>query len=222
MTDKHSGADRNMLGIFLKYPAAGQVKTRLAAAIGPEKAAECYRSLAELVLAGTASSERYRRILFITPEERILDFVRWMPDESFLPQRGTTLGERMVDAFEQLLLQGERAALIGTDAPDVSVDLAAAAFAALDENDLVLGPALDGGYYLIGMKRPHRFLFEDIAWSTPSVLAATLGKAKALGLSCKLMQALGDIDTVEDYAEWQGRMKSQNSELRIQESGGAE
>ncbi len=221
MTGKRSGAGRNMLGIFLKYPAAGQVKTRLAAAIGPEKAAACYRSLTEIVLAGTADSERYRRILFITPEERILDFVRWMPDETFLPQRGATLGERMVDAFQRLFLQGERAILIGTDAPDVSASLVAEAFAALDENDLVIGPALDGGYYLIGMKQPHGTLFEDIVWSTPSVLAGTLGKVKILGLSCKLLPALNDIDTVEDYTEWQRRMKSQNSELRIQESEGA-
>ncbi|HSW62519.1 MAG TPA: TIGR04282 family arsenosugar biosynthesis glycosyltransferase [Dissulfurispiraceae bacterium] len=203
---------RNMLGVFLKYPAPGQVKTRLAASIGSEKAAECCRELAELVLDRTVSPEQYRRILFISPEERILDFVRWLPDETFLPQRGDTLGERMAAAVKMLLARGDLAVLIGTDIPDLHAQFVAEAFAALEDHDLVIGPARDGGYYLIGMKHEYQPLFEGIAWSTASVLQETVQKASLLGLSYRLLPELVDIDTFEDYKQWQNR--SQKSSLR--------
>ncbi|KAF0182819.1 MAG: hypothetical protein FD164_1015 [Nitrospirae bacterium] len=216
MTGALQNENRNMLGVFLKYPAPGQVKTRLAASIGSEKAAEFYRELTELVLERTISPEQYRRILFISPEERILDFVRWLPDETFLPQRGDTLGERMAAAVKMLLARGPRAVLIGTDIPDLHAPLVAEAFAALEDHDLVIGPARDGGYYLIGMKHDYQLLFEGIAWSTPTVLTETVRKAGMLGLSCRLLPELSDIDTVEDYTQWQGRI--QHSEIRRQES----
>lgn len=197
-----------MVGVFLKYPAPGEVKTRLAEAIGDEKAAECYRNLAELTLARTMAPTLYRRILYISPGERIPDFVRWLPDETFQPQRGETLGLRIADAIARLLSIGERAVIIGTDAPDISREHVAEAFAALDNSDLVLGPAHDGGYYLIGMKRSWPDLFEGIAWSTKDVLHETLRRASQLGLSFHLLPALHDIDTIEDYRDWQRRMST--------------
>lgn len=207
MTGAAGLAERNMLGIFLKYPVPGQVKTRMAAAIGDDAAAACYQEMAELVLSRTADTEAFRRILFITPEERILDFVRWLPDETFLPQRGADLGLRMADAFGRLLAQADGAVLIGSDAPDISAELIAEAFDCLHRHDLVIGPAQDGGYYLIGMKRLHGSLFEGIAWSTSGVFAETLRKAETLNLSCRLLPELADIDTMEDYTRWQERTK---------------
>jgi hypothetical protein len=209
MTVLRAHADRKMLGIFLKYPTPGQVKTRLAEVMGADAAATCYREMADLVLAHTAEADAYRRTLFITPKERILDFVRWLPDETFLPQRGEDLGARMADAISRLLAQGDCAVLIGSDVPDISAAMIAEAFDHLQHHDLVIGPALDGGYYLIGMKQLHPPLFEDIAWSTPEVLAETLRKAEALGLSCALLPQLADIDTIEDYRKWEEKSRSQ-------------
>lgn len=196
-------ADCKMLGVFLKYPVPGQVKTRLAGALGDDAAAAWYREMAELVLERTAADEAYRRILFVSPEERILDFVRWLPDETFLPQRGAELGERMAGAVSQLLGFGGYALLIGTDVPDISKAVIVQAFDLLCLHDVVIGPAEDGGYYLIGMKQAHAALFDGIAWSTPEVLPATLGKIAMLGLSYALLPELADIDTIEDYQKWQ-------------------
>lgn len=196
-------ADCMMLGVFLKYPVPGQVKTRLAGALGDDAAAAWYREMAELVLERTAADEAYRRILFVSPEERILDFVRWLPDETFLPQRGAELGERMAGAVSQLLGFGGYALLIGTDVPDISKAVIVQAFDLLCLHDVVIGPAEDGGYYLIGMKQAHTTLFDGIAWSTPEVLPATLGKIAMLGLSYALLPELADIDTIEDYQKWQ-------------------
>lgn len=200
-------ADCKMLGVFLKYPVPGQVKTRLAGALGDDAAAACYREMAELVLERTAADEAYRRILFVSPEERILDFVRWLPDETFLPQRGADLGERMAGAVSQLLGFGGYALLIGTDVPDISKAVIVQAFDLLCLHDVVIGPAEDGGYYLIGMKQAHTALFDGIAWSTPEVLPATLGKIAMLGLSYALLPELADIDTIEDYQKWQVRSR---------------
>lgn len=202
-----------MVGVFLKYPAPGEVKTRLAETIGDEKAAECYRNLAELALARTMAPALYRRILYISPGERIRDFVRWLPDETFQPQRGETLGLRMADAIARLLSIGERAVIIGTDVPDISREHVAEAFAAMESSDLVLGPAHDGGYYLIGMKRSWPRLFEGIAWSTKDVFRETLQRASQFGLSVHLLPELYDIDTIEDYRDWQRRMSQQNQHL---------
>lgn len=200
-------ADCKMLGVFLKYPVPGQVKTRLAGALGDDAAAAWYREMAELVLERTAADEAYRRILFVSPEERILDFVRWLPDETFLPQRGAELGERMAGAVSQLLGFGGYALLIGTDVPDISKAVIVQAFDLLCLHDVVIGPAEDGGYYLIGMKQAHTTLFDGIAWSTPEVLPATLGKIAMLGLSYALLPELADIDTIEDYQKWQVRSR---------------
>lgn len=200
-------ADGKMLGVFLKYPVPGQVKTRLAGALGDDAAAAWYREMAELVLERTAADEAYRRILFVSPEERILDFVRWLPDETFLPQRGADLGERMAGAVSQLLGFGGYALLIGTDVPDISKAVIVQAFDLLCLHDVVIGPAEDGGYYLIGMKQAHTTLFDGIAWSTPEVLPATLGKIAMLGLSYALLPELADIDTIEDYQKWQVRSR---------------
>lgn len=200
-------ADCKMLGVFLKYPVPGQVKTRLAGALGDDAAAAWYREMAELVLERTAADEAYRRILFVSPEERILDFVRWLPDETFLPQRGAELGERMAGAVSQLLGFGGYALLIGTDVPDISKAVIVQAFDLLCLHDVVIGPAEDGGYYLIGMKQAHAALFDGIAWSTPEVLPATLGKIAMLGLSYALLPELADIDTIEDYQKWQVRSR---------------
>jgi hypothetical protein len=190
----------DLLLVFLKQPRPGAVKTRLARSLGPGAAAELYRSLAEEVVRRTLprSGEFGRRLCF-TPAEARAEIEAWFPGEELRPQEGADLGERMARAVGGAFQGGAaRVAVIGTDVPRVSRQIVLEAFRALGEADVVLGPARDGGYYLLALARPEPRLFPGIAWSTPSVLAATVERAAALGLSVRLLDPLPDIDTIED------------------------
>lgn len=173
--------------------------------LGAQGAAELYRLLAEEEVRRTAPQlGEYERIFWYTPAEARAEMEAWFPGEIWVPQEGHDLGERMAAAFAAAFGQGaRRVAIIGSDVPWVSRSTVCEALAALDAHDVVLGPARDGGYYLLALDRPRPALFTGIAWSTPSVLAATMERAGALGLSVRLMDPLADIDTPEDLrAEW--------------------
>ena len=128
----------------------------------------------------------------------------WLgPGVALRPQSGGDLGARMAAAIADAISGGaERVVVIGTDCPDVTPDVVAAAFTRLGAADVVLGPASDGGYYLIGMSRPHRVLFEGVPWSSATTLRATLARARAGGLSVALLDERRDIDTAEDWRAW--------------------
>ncbi len=202
-------AEHDVLLVFVKHPQPGAAKTRLIPALGPENAAALYRVLAEEEIAGTRPLEQeYRRLFFFAPEEAGEEVESWLPGERLLPQLGPDLGARMVAAFAAAFAGGaSRAAIVGTDVPGVDRARVLEAFAALDSHDVVLGPAHDGGYYLMALRRHSPALFEGIPWSTPGVLAATADRAGALGLSVHHLDPLRDIDTIEDLrAEW-GRIR---------------
>jgi rSAM/selenodomain-associated transferase 1 len=191
------------LAVFLKPPRSGSVKTRLASAIGAESAAALYRALAEEELRRTApASGEYSRLLFFTPADAESEVRRWFPGEEAVAQSGGDLGERLASAFALAFARGaRRVAVIGTDIPRVSRARVISAFAALDGHDVVLGPACDGGYYLIALSQPRRELFRGIPWSTSSVLGSTLERAR--GLRVSTLEPLRDIDTLADVAaEW--------------------
>ena len=195
----------NTLIVFVKCPRAGEVKTRLAAEIGAEAAAELYRALAEAEIEATRPiGGEYARVFFFAPADARADMEAWLPGETWLPQEGADLGARMANAFAAAFARGaERVGIIGSDVPWLSRDTVLAAFRALDDGDVLLGPAHDGGYCLLALKAPRPRLFDGIAWSTSSVLAATLARAAALGLSVQQLEPLRDIDTLEDIrAEW--------------------
>ena len=123
--------------------------------------------------------------------------------KDFFPQTGADLGERMGRALERAFGMGyTKAAIIGSDIPALSPCLICAAFRRLADHDVVIGPAVDGGYYLIALKCPAPGLFADIAWSGPEVLAATVHKAEALGLKTSLLPALRDVDGPDDLREF--------------------
>jgi rSAM/selenodomain-associated transferase 1 len=191
--------------VFVKRPQPGEVKTRLAREIGDDDAAALYRALAEQVLRATAPAGRaYGRVVCYAPADAGDDIARWLPGEERAPQAAGDLGRRMDDALARAFAEGApRAVLIGTDAPGLSREHVEQAFDALRVHDLVLGPACDGGYYLVGLTAPRPALFEGIAWSTPAVLAQTLSKAAALGLRHHLLPRLRDVDTLADVRdEW--------------------
>jgi hypothetical protein len=196
---------RDTLLVFLKSPDPGTVKTRLIPALGAETAADLYRVLAGQALRGTRpAGDEYERLLFFAPRDARARVEGWLPGEACLPQAEGDLGQRMLAAFEEAFRRGsKRVAVIGSDVPWVSRDHVIRAFDLLERRDVVLGPALDGGYYLLGLTRPFPTLFHGIPWSTSGVLSATTARAVALGLSRGLLDPLPDLDTIADIRrEW--------------------
>lgn len=125
-----------------------------------------------------------------------------------LPQGPGDLGERLARVFEQLCGGGRPVLAVGSDCPGLTVARILSAAAALGRVDLVLGPALDGGYYLIGLRRPRPELFRDVPWSTPQVLEVTRSRAEAAGLTVELLDPARDLDTPEDLYEWYASSRS--------------
>lgn len=189
--------------VMCKAPVRGLVKTRLAADIGDDAALAVYSVLLDYVLErlhhtnvhvavfveGGELDSRFRG----NDSVRGNDSGRW----HFFPQRGTDLGERIVLAMHEAP-SAEKMLVIGTDMPFIDEGLIAEASAALDHADVVIGPCVDGGYYLIGMKRVHEELFEGIPWSSADVLDSTLSRCAKHGLTSHLLPLLGDVDTLDD------------------------
>jgi len=191
----------DVLGVFVKAPAPGRVKTRLAAEIGLHHAAEIYRHLGRSVVAACAGSGHDTVVWFAPAEARpaVRGWLKGLRVAAFQAQVGGALGTRLAAAFQRHFDAGaRRVIIIGSDCPGVDAGLVSRALAVLDEHDLVLGPAHDGGYYLIGLRTPVRRLFRGIAWSTPAVLGQTLARARQLGLSAVLLPQLRDVDTASD------------------------
>jgi hypothetical protein len=196
------GAIRNRLIVFTRYPEPGESKTRLIPALGPRGAADLHRKMTEHTLSWARRwKERCAgslEVYFTGRNEE--SFQEWLgPDLSYRPQPEGDLGGRMDEAFHQAFREGaEKVVIVGTDCPGLSEDLAQDAFAGLDQGDAALGPAKDGGYYLIGLRRPVEELFRGIPWGTTEVLAKTLAAAQRLGLRVSLLETLDDVDRPED------------------------
>ena len=180
------------LAVFLKNRVLGQVKTRLAKDVGPEKALEIYSHLYTHTLNVAKTVEAEIHGFYATKKKPHSTF------DGVHLQNGSDLGERMKNAFALLFERHERVVLIGSDLPELSTTLIEKAYALLEENDLVLGPTLDGGYYLIGLRSVQPHLFEKMSYSHPEVLAQTLERAKELKLSFAMLEPLRDLDTLED------------------------
>ena len=191
---------RNFYGIMIKYPEPGRVKTRLAGNIGSEKAALICRKITERVMKQTITvAGDYDRFVFYDPPDRVRDFLSWLPHEKFIAQTGSDVGERMDNAIRYLLENGaEKAVITGADIPDLTSKIIIQAFEMLDHSDAVIGPAHDGGYYLIGMKSPMPELFRNIPWSTRDVFSETVRTLERSGKSYDVLPVLSDLDTIED------------------------
>lgn len=193
---------KNGLIIFAKNPEIGKVKTRLAATIGDEAALSIYEHL----LSHTASITSYLPVdKFVFYSSLILQEDIWCNKHFYKQvQAGNDLGERMKNAFAATFLNGyDKIVIIGTDCPRLGAGIIMNAFACLNSRDVVIGPAEDGGYYLLGMKQPYSDLFEKINWSTNTVLKETQMKCTALQLSYYLLPVLNDIDEEKDLIHLQ-------------------
>lgn len=204
--------EKASLIVFAKLPEPGKVKTRLGEAIGMEQAAEVYRQFAAhaFSLAHELDSEGATVYVFYAPGAAQVEVERWVGHPyRYLQQRGNDLGERMRNAFDTAFADGAvKSVIIGTDVPELEVDIIKAAFDALTTTDVVLGPSTDGGYYLLGMKERTEDLFSNIEWSSGHVLEQTLRRVRQLNLTYYMLQSLADVDTAEDYAALLARLRS--------------
>ncbi|HET9045347.1 MAG TPA: TIGR04283 family arsenosugar biosynthesis glycosyltransferase [Casimicrobiaceae bacterium] len=193
--------------VFAKEPAPGRVKTRLARAVGDVEAAAIYRELAVSVLTAAATACADGSVdaveLWCDPDCERPAFAEWRRRFGVLlrTQRGADLGARMRGALLESLARGQAAIVIGTDCPALDAAYLARAAAALASHDVVVGPAADGGYVLIGLARDLD-VFAGIAWSTADVMAATRARVKSLGSTMAELPALWDIDTLADLERY--------------------
>ena len=189
------------LAVMTKAPRAGQVKTRLTPPLTPQEAASlniCFLRDTTEAIAHISRAEPARGIAVYTPVGEEEAFAGIVPDEfDLLAQRGDTFTERLIFAITDLLALGfESVCLINSDSPTVppSVFAQAARVLSKQEDVVVLGPSDDGGYYLIGLKKLHRSLFENIAWSTERVLEQTIERAQESALEVHLLPPWYDVD----------------------------
>jgi rSAM/selenodomain-associated transferase 1 len=198
-----------VLGLFAKWPQPGQVKTRLAAATSPSWAA---RAAEAFLRDGVErlSVLSVQRVLAFAPPSAEPEFRQlvggWF---ALLPQTPGDLGSRMASFFAgQLQAGAERVVLLGTDSPTVPLAFIEQAFCELERADVVLGPATDGGYYLIGCARRLPPIFEQITWSSPHVLAQTVAQLTDPAWRLALLPPWYDVDTLEDWWMLQGHLRA--------------
>jgi rSAM/selenodomain-associated transferase 2/rSAM/selenodomain-associated transferase 1 len=198
--------------VFTRFPEPGITKTRLIPALGAKGAAHLQRQMTEHILATAAKVSKPPGLTIEVHHEggNTGLMQEWLgPQFSYRPQGPGDLGRRMTRAFEAAFRDSKGAAVIvGSDIPGISADIIQQAFEGLQKNDLVLGPARDGGYYLIGMKNTipaetYARLFEGINWGTGEVLSQTLQTARESGLRFILLESLGDVDLPVDLHNWQ-------------------
>jgi uncharacterized protein len=186
-----------LLIIFARTPKLGRVKTRLAKVLGDERALIIHQQLLNHTIETAKNTGLPFKVYLSDPAVNGQTF-------DFQLQRGRNLGARMDHAIRVELKQNKRVCLIGSDCPDLTSNDIAKAFQLLESADVVLGPATDGGYYLIGMKKPYPQLFTNITWGTSSVLANTLKICETNNLQVKLLRQLNDVDHPGDLPEaWQ-------------------
>ena len=190
--------NNNLIIVFVRTPELGKVKTRLAKAIGDQAALTIYK----LLLKHTATvlhELSFDKVVYYSEKIENNDFWKASLFEKKL-QKGADLGERMQQAFETAFDRGyKKVLIIGSDLFDLTSSIITSAFEALETYDISIGPSLDGGYYLLGMKKLQPEVFKNKKWGTDSVLKHTLQDLKKQKI--KLLKALNDIDTLEDLQQ---------------------
>ena len=192
----------NALAIFAKAPIVGQVKTRLCPPLSYEQAAELFQGFLLDTVERMSRLPEVQLVLAITPADSEPLFRKIVPAAvRYVPQRGASLGERQTNLFVDVLAEGfKKVVLIGSDIPTLPAAHIQAAFTQLNDaqTDAVFGPSNDGGYYLVGARKVHQPLFEDISWSTSQVWKQTLEQARRNKLSIACVPAWYDVDTADD------------------------
>jgi rSAM/selenodomain-associated transferase 1 len=204
---------KELIIVFVKNIKLGKVKTRLAKTIGDQGAFEVYSELVKVTELATENILSDKRIYF---SDAVID-TKWKGVYKAI-QHGQNLGERMKNAFKKGFEDGyERIVLIGSDLPEISSEHLEKGLKALQENEVVFGPAVDGGYYLVGLKKSHPCIFDNKPWSEPNLLNVTLIELNQKNISYTLLDPLNDIDTFEDLVASQFYKNNVKLQTRIQQ-----
>jgi rSAM/selenodomain-associated transferase 1 len=190
------------LVIMAKRPQTGRVKTRLARGIGKAEALRFFRSESAALIRRVARDPRWQTLIAVSPDSATHDRGIWPSDIPLVPQGRGDLGARMGRLFDEL--PPGPAVIIGADIPGITRRHIASAFAALGAHDAVLGPAEDGGYWLVGLRRRPRIaeIFGNVRWSSEHTFADTARNIRRQGLSLAVIETLADIDTGDDFRKW--------------------
>ncbi|MGQ9569868.1 MAG: TIGR04282 family arsenosugar biosynthesis glycosyltransferase [Thermodesulfovibrionales bacterium] len=190
------------LGIFFRIPQIGKVKRRLAKEIGEEATLKAYESMLKATIDNVTKLKGIDLFGFYEGEVTFLNLLHYITLPLIL-QKGFNLGERMYEAIQWLNQKGyKKVSLIGTDTPDLPISFIKMAFQKLDSYELVIGPSEDGGYYLIGMKKPYKEIFKNIVWGRDRVLKDTISNAINAGISYFLLSEWYDIDDTNTLNRW--------------------
>lgn len=229
MTDATQPArGSELLVVMVKHPSPGRVKTRLATGVGEVRAVEIYRELVAATLDAVGGwvqgekgfsgvpVERRVWVSYDPPEQEAAvrgwlgpAVAAWPSPVAWVGQGDGDLGARLQLVFQQAFNQCFSAVcVIGTDCPYLSGDDLRDAFRTVGKGTVVLGPAVDGGYYLIGLKNQQNALFNNIPWSTETTLVATCEAARRLGLKTRLLRRLSDVDTAEEWRAWEAAARN--------------
>jgi len=185
---------KNLLIVFVKNIILGKVKTRLAKTVGDNMAFDVYKQLVDITEDCSKNVAAEKHIYF---SDVVINSL-WVNELKFV-QEGIGLGEKMQNAFKKGFEDGyEKIILIGSDLPDISPEIIQEGFDSLEKDEVVFGPAEDGGYYLVGMTKPFDFIFQNKQWSTESLFEKTMLELKEKKIKVSLLQTLNDIDTFED------------------------
>lgn len=188
---------KTALIVFVKNAVMGKAKTRLAKSIGEIAALNVYRQLLQLTLAATQNLDCKKYVFY---SDTIEEADEWQ-QKGFIQklQKGKDLGERMSNAFEEVFQnKAQSAIIIGSDCPQITKDILLNAFNALIEKDCVIGPAEDGGYYLLGLNQLEKNIFQNKKWSTSTVLSDTIKNFETNNWAYSVLDSLRDIDTIDD------------------------
>ncbi|NBC26405.1 MAG: DUF2064 domain-containing protein [Bacteroidetes bacterium] len=188
---------KTLLMVFIKNPVAGRVKTRLAASIGDANALQIYKTLLDYTRRVATDVNSDRQVWYSSKIDRRDE---WSEHEfeKKLQSKGD-LGERMADAFQQGFSDGyEKVVIIGSDCAELTAAHIEEAFRALDNNEAVIGPSEDGGYYLLGLSGYIEEVFRNVEWSTAGVFNATTSILSQQATSYEVLERLNDIDTIDD------------------------
>lgn len=199
--------------VFLKAPRPGYAKTRLIPLLGPEGAAEAHRRLCTATLERLSSLPQGE--IWYAPDDAGPEIAGLVPPGwAMHPQGVGDLGARLCRGLDHAFRTGARSAVaVGTDCPSIDAGDVREAWRRLATHDAVLGPATDGGYWLIGLARPEPRLFTGVEWGTGTVLAQTLGLANECGLRASLLAERSDVDTPEDWRRYFGYLPFNRSDF---------
>ena len=203
---------KNALIIFIKNPEEGNVKTRLAKTAGNKKALDIYKDLLHHTNTVSKNVNADKYVFYSSFINENDDWGSFVFSKHL--QSGNNLGLKMQHAFESVFAEGyKHVCIIGSDCIEITASIIHQSFIKISNADVVIGPAKDGGYYLLGMKKLHAELFRDISWSSEHVLKETIAVCEQMHLSYFLLPELNDIDTEEDWNEFNNRNSFVNNTL---------